>query len=119
MGRRRERFFNQRSRDSQCCPSILSCSTPKRDAVAAGIIVNRITGPIILHRQGTRLLVLSRTRLARGHPYEMFAFLEYGGNICERALLEPYGLALYLTRQLPALRAFISKSATRWVISPG
>ncbi len=83
--------------------------TESQDAVAAGIIDGHITDTSYFTGKDAAFGLIANPVGAWSSPYEMFAFLEYGGgNELMRELLEPYGLH-FIGATTPGLEAFISK----------
>ncbi len=83
--------------------------TETQDAVAAGIIDGHITDTSYFTGKDAAFGLIANPVGAWSSPYEMFAFLEYGGgNELMREILEPYGLH-FIGATTPGLEAFISK----------
>ena len=83
--------------------------TESQDAVAAGIIDGHITDTSYFTGKDAAFGLIANPVGAWSSPYEMFAFLEYGGgNELMRELLAPYGLH-FIGATTPGLEAFISK----------
>nr|WP_246413536.1 TRAP transporter substrate-binding protein [Rubricella aquisinus] len=83
--------------------------TETQDAVAAGIIDGHITDTSYFTGKDAAFGLIANPVGAWSSPYEMFAFLEYGGgNELMRDLLAPYGLH-FIGATTPGLEAFISK----------
>ena len=83
--------------------------TETQDAVAAGIIDGHITDTSYFTGKDAAFGLIANPVGAWGSPYEMFAFLEYGGgNELMSELLEPYGLH-FIGATTPGLESFISK----------
>ncbi len=83
--------------------------TETQDAVAAGIIDGHITDTSYFTGKDAAFGLIANPVGAWSSPYEMFAFLEYGGgNELMRELLAPYGLH-FIGATTPGLEAFISK----------
>lgn len=83
--------------------------TETQDAVSAGIIDGHITDTSYFTGKDPAFGLIANPVGAWSSPYEMFAFLEFGGgNELMRELLEPYGLH-FIGATTPGLEAFISK----------
>ncbi|MFT5651718.1 MAG: TRAP-type mannitol/chloroaromatic compound transport system substrate-binding protein [Yoonia sp.] len=83
--------------------------TETQDAVAAGIIDGHITDTSYFTGKDAAFGLIANPVGAWSSPYEMFAFLEYGGgNELMSELLEPYGLH-FIGATTPGLEAFISR----------
>ena len=73
--------------------------TETQDAVAAGIIDGHITDTSYFTGNDAAFGLIANPVGAWSSPYEMFAFLEYGGgNELMREILEPYGLHFSVPR---------------------
>ncbi|UWR21981.1 TRAP transporter substrate-binding protein [Sulfitobacter sp. S190] len=83
--------------------------TETQDAVAAGIIDGHITDTSYFTGKDAAFGLIANPVGAWSSPYEMFAFLEYGGgNELMRDILAPYGLH-FIGATTPGLESFISK----------
>lgn len=83
--------------------------TETQDAVAAGIIDGHITDTSYFTGKDAAFGLIANPVGAWSSPYEMFAFMQYGGgNELMAELVEPYGLH-FIGATTPGLEAFISK----------
>lgn len=83
--------------------------TETQDAVASGIIDGHITDTSYFAGKDAAFSLIANPVGAWSSPYEMFAFMQYGGgNELMQELVEPYGLH-FIGATTPGLEAFISK----------
>lgn len=83
--------------------------TETQDAVAAGIIDGHITDTSYFAGKDAAFSLIANPVGAWSSPYEMFAFMQFGGgNQLMRDLVEPYGLH-FIGATTPGLEAFVSK----------
>lgn len=83
--------------------------TETQDAVAAGILDGHLTDTSYFTGKDAAFGLIANPVGAWSSPYEMLAFLEYGGgNELMRELLEPYGLH-FIGAATTGLEAFVSK----------
>lgn len=83
--------------------------TETQDAVASGIIDGHITDTSYFAGKDAAFSLIANPVGAWSSPYEMFAFMQYGGgNELMQDLVEPYGLH-FIGATTPGLEAFISK----------